>query len=131
MKPGGWLDTLLFLGGSLAPLVATAWWSAAEQRSSTAQNDLREGISIAVIAFLLGAVVYQTAQRSRVQSGILYPRRGGALIAASLGLAFAILLVAGSLALETVLGVLGPIVLLCSPWVLSRAQWTTTPPESE
>lgn len=132
MRPGGWLDTLLFLGGSLAPFVAAAWWSTGDQRSSAAQGELGESVAIAVIAFLLGAAVYQTAQRSRAQSDVLYPRRGGALIAAFLGLAFPILLVAGSWALETVTAGLGPLVLLFSlPWVLSRAQWTATPPKSE
>lgn len=132
MKPGGWLDTVLFLGGSLAPFVASGWWSTAEHGSSAPRGELGEGIAIAVIAFLLGAAVYQTAQRSRAQSDVLYPRRRGALIAASLGLAFPILLVAGSWALETVTAGLGPLVLLFSlPWVLSRAQWTATPPESE
>jgi hypothetical protein len=130
MKAGGWLDTLLFAGGAIAPVAALVWWGMREQ-SANSQMQIRAASGFAGVALLVGAGVYQAAQRRRLRAGILFPRRGGAVISVTLGVAFPFLCAAIGQALEPAVGNLGVVLVFLLPWVLSRAQWTTTPPESE
>jgi hypothetical protein len=136
MKPGGWFDALLFAGGSFVPAAGATWWSAREAHSHTDQIHLMEAVNIAGLALLFGAGVYKAAQERRQRADVLYPRRAGAVISVSLGVAYPLLVAGGGWALHAVLGEqgVGPglVALLCLlPWVLSRAQWTTLPLGSE
>ena len=130
MKPGGLLDALFFASGSLASLAGVVWWSLRE--SSKRPMYLQEHLAVGAIAMLFGAAIYEAAQRRRLRADVLYPRRGGVAISLALGVAFPFLVGAIGTVLEPAVGNGGSVLLvLLLPWVLSRAQWTTTPPESE
>lgn len=129
VMPGGWRDTLGFLGGSMATLAVSTWWSSRKAPASADPLRAAAGLLILGCVLLFGAGLYQAAQKRRLRKGLLYPRRAGAVISAGLGLAYPLLLAAGG---RTLNGDLAPFGLLALffllPWVLSRAQWTTTPP---
>ena len=125
--PGGWMDTLLFASGSMATLAVSTWWSA--RKAPASADPLRPAAGVLILGFvlLIGAGLYQAAQKRRLRKGLLHPCRAGAVTSVGLGVAYPLLLAAGGWALNGDLAGLGLAALLfLLPWVLSRAQWTTT-----
>lgn len=130
--PGGWVDTLLFASGSLATLAVSTWWSARTAPASADPLRLAAGVLILGFVLLIGAGLYQAAQKRRLRKARLSPRRAGAVTSIGLGVAYPLLLAAGGRTLNGDLAPLGLVALFfLLPWVLSRAQWTTTPSGSK
>jgi hypothetical protein len=132
MKPGGWLDAFLFMGGAFAGFAGDMWRTSREAHSATTQIQMRMAVQIGGLVFFFGALIYRAAQQRRLEAGLLYPRRPGAAISLSLGVAYALLWAAGARALQPVFGGWAALALWgLLPWALSRAQWTTAPPGSQ
>lgn len=140
MKPAGWLDAFLFMTGSFAGFAGDLWRTSREGHAATTQIQTRMALQIGGLVFFFGALVYQAAQKRRLKAGLLFPRRLGAVISLSLGVAYPLLFTSGARTLEAVFGGLGLPALVgpgllalwgLLPWALSRAQWTTTPPRSQ
>ncbi len=125
MKPGGWLDALLFAAAATASAWGAMSWDARRSTSPNVYMYLVEAMGVGGVVTLLGAGIYQAAQRRRLRAGVLSPRRAGSVISACLGMIFSALWLLGGRVLDPTLGVLGYLALACVlPWVLSRAQWT-------